>query len=650
MYGANGSASESITLPFGTQPLWNFGPVLTGSAKLPTPDKPPGTTPSCSALNTPATNVVPSTTNSKSRLRAYGAAFAGGLVVLFLLLTFCFVVVRPHSSIARCCQITANCVPPLDQMPPLGRMDRILASIFNCKTPKPGEPWLLPREAITDLQPRNCCERVCVACSPDPEEGVEPPSGKGLVCTLTLGALIAMYASYALIKWYDTNITTNNVLVTYSPGLDFVVNPPLVRASTVGGMVGASGLALRFFVDGDPTNCSAPLSISSIDPSASVQQFTPSLFRSVFIAPGWYMQTGTACGGASRRLNQITLYCPTCRFTSLSSLTLTFHYTCQSLLMEAAAVSSYPVDSLSFARVTASATSGNGTDFELLKSVNWDLPVVLSAVIDLATDPPTAFPRLFNAGGNFSGYLLTTSTVVQSTQKLSSLSLPAPPVVVQVNIALQSFVDTTVLTLDEDVFTQLGSVVGFFPSVFANCAFVFLVMKVVLDRMYQAHKRSDKLLRGESTGDAKEAGGGDSFEAANPLTATAGGGSQGKQPPAREGGAPPTPQAGYGSPLEEQHREAPHSHHFFQHEDIPKTQDQVRAAAARAGCSEAEVLRAVAALQKDDLPESWGFSFSEHEGRVQFFSPEGIACPDPRDDFVHFIAAWVKYGGGGRKK
>jgi hypothetical protein len=82
-------------------------------------------------------------------------------------------------------------------------------------------------------------------------------------------------------------------------------------------------------------------------------------------------------------------------------------------------------------------------------------------------------------------------------------------------------------------------VVGFFPSVFANCAFVFLVMKVVLDRMYQAHKRSDKLLRGESTGDAKEAGGGDSFEAANPLTATAGGGSKGSSPPLGRAGRHP---------------------------------------------------------------------------------------------------------------
>ena len=94
----------------------------------------------------------------------------------------------------------------------------------------------------------------------------------------------------------------------------------------------------------------------------------------------WALASTADCGGSG--VSQHELTCIGCQLSSIASLTLTFHYSCQSLLLEAAGMAPYPVaPSLQAAPAPATAAAGGA----LLSTLVWTLSPVLGVVWDNAS-------------------------------------------------------------------------------------------------------------------------------------------------------------------------------------------------------------------------------------------------------------------------
>jgi hypothetical protein len=113
----------------------------------------------------------------------------------------------------------------------------------------------------------------------------------------------------------------------------------------------------------------------------------------------WVKVGGVAeCGGAGGA-SQLTYACADCELGPNAALSFTFHYSCQSLLLEAAAVpASYPPGEASLLAADAGATSAGGG---LLTALTWSAPPLLTQCRDQVTAGGAASRR---------GYAFTLST------------------------------------------------------------------------------------------------------------------------------------------------------------------------------------------------------------------------------------------------
>jgi hypothetical protein len=234
------------------------------------------------------------------------------------------------------------------------------------------------------------------------QEGQSPvkiTSPMGGACTLLGYCFIGTYAVFMLVEWSrNNNLAQRSLDVVEAGTWAGAAGLPWV-AGELPGLPGARGLALRLTLDGDPGKCAAPL----LGP--------PGLLAAAGSAPrAWQLLPGASaadCSSArSGGASQLTFVCPDCELDAGSSLSLLFHYSCQSMLLEAAALpAAYPRASPSL--FSAVAAPGGGA---LLSSVQWTLSPVLTLLYDSA-----------GIGGSQRGYAITHAALATRSRQAEAL-------------------------------------------------------------------------------------------------------------------------------------------------------------------------------------------------------------------------------------
>ena len=258
----------------------------------------------------------------------------------------------------------------------------------------------------------------------------------GLFSLMGLTTLLT-YASYMVATWLQDNTLVQKSLATMGPSVwGELAGLPWV-SPTSSPLQGS--IALRLTIDGNPGACAAPLTM-----------ITSSLDSGAFV-----LKSIADCGGSG--VAQHTLTCPNCRFTSDTSVSLVFDYSCQSMLLEALGSSpSYP-GPLSLSIISAStARTAAPKPGALLTSLTWQLSPVLSVLWDNVTAANSAI------GWYLADSKLTLAPPLLPPAINGSLSIlpTASPVTVTFALALSTTYSSTLLTQRVPITQLLANIVG----------------------------------------------------------------------------------------------------------------------------------------------------------------------------------------------
>ena len=218
-----------------------------------------------------------------------------------------------------------------------------------------------------------------------------------------------------------------------------------------------AGVQVRISASGDGDVCSRPIAWS---PGGA----------------GWVM-TSTPC---SAGVSQLVFSCSDCIGT-LPSLTVSLHYSCQSLLVEAAALDGSG-EVTSFALPAGETVASPGV---LLSEISWTLPTLLSVVNSTVS-------------ASSSGYILTSGQHSITTQSLSASGsgLAVVPstslVLIKVSFPLNTFFALKVLTEKQSITLLISSIVGL-AGIFGLFGTLLSVTDVVLSFLGRVLKQSSKL-------------------------------------------------------------------------------------------------------------------------------------------------------------
>jgi len=260
----------------------------------------------------------------------------------------------------------------------------------------------------------------------------------GLFSLMALTTLIT-YAAYMTASWAQDNTLVQKSLAILGPsawselaGLPWVAVP-------LGSALGP--LALRVTIDGNPGACAKPsMSFTGLEGGGKFQ-----------------LESTVDCGGSG--VAQHTLTCPSCRFTSDTSVTLVFDYSCQSMLLEAQSASPSHPSPLSLASLAApTSLTVAPKPGSLLTSVAWQLTPVLSVLWDNST------LRSSGMGWSFGGSKVTwsrpPSTPPVNPDGIPSLTPLASSVSVTFSLPLSSPYSVTLLTQRVPITQLLANIVG----------------------------------------------------------------------------------------------------------------------------------------------------------------------------------------------
>jgi hypothetical protein len=189
-----------------------------------------------------------------------------------------------------------------------------------------------------------------------------------------------------VLQWQDSNTLVQRSLDAVDGDVWGAARALPWASAPLPGAPSATGLLLRLTLDGEPGACAEPLA----PPSPT------GLLR------GAWAQVGGVpdCGGSGA--SQLTFACADCDLGPGAALSFTFHYSCQSLLLEAAAVPAYPAGATSLLVASAAATAAAPNGGALLTSLTWEAPPLFTQCRDNVTAGAAASKR---------GYAFTQSTV-----------------------------------------------------------------------------------------------------------------------------------------------------------------------------------------------------------------------------------------------
>jgi hypothetical protein len=191
-----------------------------------------------------------------------------------------------------------------------------------------------------------------------------------------------------------------------------------------------SGIQLRITASGDGSQCASPLAWSPMN-------------------AGWKLTSATSCGrsGAS----QLVFSCADC-VTSTIVLSVTLHYSCQSLLIEAGAIDGLgSVTSFSLPVSETAAFNGN-----LLTSISWSLPTLLSVVNSTVSQTTSARGYTMTSGP----YSITSKSLLTTSNDGLSILPATSSVSIQIAFPLSTFYAQTLLSEKQSVATLLSNLIG----------------------------------------------------------------------------------------------------------------------------------------------------------------------------------------------
>ena len=251
----------------------------------------------------------------------------------------------------------------------------LLAGLATARMPPPQAPrsWAAHAERVAKALD-------IYSLAHDTEEERHPlkrSTAAGGVFTLLGLTGIATYAAYMVLQWQDSNTLVQRSLDAVDNGVWGLARGLSWAAAPLPGAPSATGLLLRITLDGEPGNCSAPLA----PPSSN------GMLRGDWVLVGAMPD----CGGSG--VSQLTYACTDCDIGPGAALSFFFHYSCQSLLLEAAAVPAYPAGSVSLVVAEAAATAAAPTGGGLLSDLTWEVPPLLTQCLDNVTAGGAATKR-----------------------------------------------------------------------------------------------------------------------------------------------------------------------------------------------------------------------------------------------------------------
>ena len=147
-------------------------------------------------------------------------------------------------------------------------------------------------------------------------------------------------------------------------------------------------------------------------------------------------------GGGSAGLTQLTYGCLGCVLGAEASFSLQLHYSCQAVLLEAAAVPAYPLGSRSLAAADGAVTVGSASAGGRLAAVQWTLPTQLTLAIDNSTSTASASRR----GYAFIGSALTVARASEGSLDATTSAASVTtlhPLAASVNLTILMPLSTT---------------------------------------------------------------------------------------------------------------------------------------------------------------------------------------------------------------
>jgi hypothetical protein len=243
----------------------------------------------------------------------------------------------------------------------------LLLGLFTARAPPPSQPRTWAARAAWLAR---ALDMYSMAHATEQEKSpINRSTATGGVFTLLGLTGIATYAAYMVLQWQDSNTLVQRSLDAVDGGVWGASRALPWGVAPLPGAPSASGLLLRLTLDGEPGACAQPLA----PPAAS------GLLR------GAWAQVGAVpdCGGSGA--SQLTYACGDCDVGPGAALSFSFHYSCQSLLLEAAAVPAYPAGATSVLAAEAAATSAAPSGGGLLTALTWEVPPLLTQCRDNVT-------------------------------------------------------------------------------------------------------------------------------------------------------------------------------------------------------------------------------------------------------------------------
>jgi hypothetical protein len=292
----------------------------------------------------------------------------------------------------------------------------------------------------------------------DHQVQIKRRTASGGVCTLLAFGVAGTFSAYMVVSWLEDNTLVQRSLDALdADGGVWAQAAALPWATTQlpGFSTPTSGVLVRITADGDPGACGmlrAPPLVGGL------------------VKGTWVLAGSVAdCGGSG--LSQLTYACADCVLSPASSISFLFHYSCQSLLVEAGAVAPYPADAATLLAADVAATAAAPRGGELLTHVMWDVGPLLGLLWDNVT-----------ASASKKGYAMMKNQVEPARSALAPLGttfLTLTPLAAAVNVTvllpLSSTYVTTLLT-ERVPWTQLvsnivglGAMISGFGIAFGFC-------------------------------------------------------------------------------------------------------------------------------------------------------------------------------------
>ena len=186
---------------------------------------------------------------------------------------------------------------------------------------------------------------------------------------------------------------------------------------------------------------------------------------------GWTIARTPSCGGSA--VSQLVFSCADCALTPTSSLSISLHYSCQALLVEAAALDGAGVVT-AFALPTGETTTKPG---ELMTVISWTLPALLSVVNSSIS--PSARGFTLTAASH------TVASVPLVAGKGGGLAVvpTAASIAITIALPLNTFYAVTLLSEKQSIAALLTSIVGL-AGVFGFFGSLLSVTDAVSSRVF----------------------------------------------------------------------------------------------------------------------------------------------------------------------